>query len=68
MVGDETLKMSPWCDSQLNPVGVGRADGKVSLQREGDHHEDGGAHGHVRRHVHVRQHRFRVWKQMQCQM
>ena len=60
MVGDETLKMSPWCDSQLNPVGVGRADGKVSLQREGDHHEDGAAHGHVVDDVHDSRHRVRV--------
>ena len=48
--------------SEMNPVRVRRADGKVAFQGEGHHHEDWGAHGHVRDHVHVRQQSFGVWK------
>jgi hypothetical protein len=38
------------------------ADGEVPLEREGHHHEDGGTHGHVGGHVHVRQHHLGIWK------
>ena len=42
------------------PVRVRRADGKVPLQGQRHHHEDGAAHGHVVDDVHDSRHRVRV--------